>query len=175
MKGRISKKERARRQLRWKNRRRKLHGLPPLLDPRKSKARARRKKKKRRERGSGLRRRVSRKDGRRKWVRERKKAGQWLPDEEYAKREAEFIRLHAEALDKSSATSMAYMPHQGGKINNRINDLEDVALDKKKAPAASSDQKGKTLTVGGRPTLSLKPRSEVEARAARERLPRTKI
>jgi hypothetical protein len=94
----LSEDERARRQLRWANRKRKLTGLPPLLDKRKANLRAKRKKRLRRARGSGMRRRVKRGDGRLKWVRDLKAAGRWVPRDEYRARLAaeEFDRL----LDK---------------------------------------------------------------------------
>lgn len=74
----LSGEERTRRRLRWRNRKRKLAGLPPLLDPQKAELRAQRKKRRRRRSGSGLRRVVRKGDGRRTWVKELKAAGKWV-------------------------------------------------------------------------------------------------
>lgn len=88
MKGRISDKERARRRLRWANRKRKLAGLPSLLDSHKAKLRAIRKARKRRAAGSGVRRRIEKSDGRWGWVKKRKAAGTWLPPARYSEAKA---------------------------------------------------------------------------------------
>ncbi|QND71270.1 hypothetical protein [Tardiphaga robiniae] len=77
----------AKRERRKENIERKADGLPPLLDPKKAKARARRKeRKRRRDRWSEERRHVSKHDGRLKWVKAKKAAGVWVPVEEWKAR-----------------------------------------------------------------------------------------
>lgn len=88
----ISPAERARRRLRWENRKRMLRGEDPIRDPKKAKKSAEKKERKRRSpnrRWSQKRRRVFLGDGRLKRVRDLKAQGRWLPREAYkAQREA---------------------------------------------------------------------------------------